>query len=256
MNDPCKLQLYRGPDVLKDIPRLAVRIEDKLVFELDLNDTKSVFFEAGGVLISIEMGNRTLLRQRVELPGETRLKLSIAPAGLIERIIKRTPFVLREIERADQPRYDPGPIRAIRSQMWLGTVADEGAFHDFMTERAEYYSVENEDAEGTDRHVALSAFAESQDEDTYDHDFLEYGFAASGKTLEERFTGHSWVAQWAPILREMLPAQEISAANAYVQLRVEESAQFGVRRYIETPHDINLAGIRLRFIGEIVRPDR
>ena len=260
IENPCKLQVQREADVLPDIENLDVHVDDKRVFELAPGDLRAGFFEAGEVDISVRDGSRTLLQQRLALPGETRLKLSLGrtPVGLLGRILGRiagrAPLVLHEVERGHHARYDPGPPRPVLSQIWLGTASDEAALHAFMEERKAYYSDENEDAEGTDRHIALSAFADSQDETSYDHDFLEYGFAKRGDTLEDRFAGHSWVEQWAPILREMRPRAEIEAASAYVQMGMDVSERFGVSREIAQPRDIDEGAVRLRYVGEITHP--
>ena len=140
-------------------------------------------------------------------------------------------------------------------QIWLGRADDANALYRVMEEREAFYSLENEDAEGTPAHIALSEFADIMGEESYDHDFLEYGFEKSAGAMEAKFAGHSWVDQWAPMIRETHPEKIWRDANAFILLGVDT---YQGRPYpqIRKPVDVIAPGIALRYIGEVTHPSQ
>jgi hypothetical protein len=142
----------------------------------------------------------------------------------------------------------------LAQQTWIGHAKSEELLRSIMAERDEYYSDENIEKEGTPEHLALSSFAEAMNQRRYDHDFLEYGFAKQGDDLETRFKGHSWVNKWAPVMRTKLSVDELKSVNAYVMFVVDRTEKFGDQRQIREPRDLKLAGIHLRYIGELEHP--
>lgn len=253
----CKLAIRREPDVGPSGILWTIKLGDRPVFELDAGQTRAIFHDEGEVTIAVEGPDGSLFSTEVKLPGDSQLVLSLHQVRVAwwKRMLGAAPsLALSEVSRAYLAPYDPGPVRMLLQQAWIGQVESEELFFSFMDERSEFYSHENTQREDTPDHIALSAFAEAMGETWYDHDFLEYGFAKAGDDLETRFAGHSWVEQWAPILRETLPPEELNAANVYIMFGIDGGRQSDGYRQITTPKDVDLPGLRLRYVGEIEHP--
>ncbi len=253
----CKLQIRREPDVGPNGSPWAIKLDDRPVFELDAGELKAIFHDEGEVTVTVEGPDGPLLVTKVALPGDNILLLSLheVQAAWWKRMLGASPsLALSEVSRTYLATYDPGPVRMLLQQAWLGYAESGDLFFSFMDERDDYYSDENFERKGTPEHIALSAFADAMSERSYDHDFLEYGFAKPGDDLETKFAGHSWVEQWAPILRDTLPADEVTTANVYIMFGVDGGRGDGGYRQITHPKDIDLPGLRIRYIGEVEHP--
>jgi len=249
--------IRRAPAVDESWGTFVLQYENCDSMDLPPEGVRTLFLWPKPTRLDILQGGRVIWSKQLDMQADSKVdyRLDLAPAGLLDRLLNRPPKLdLVEQSRAYLAPYDPGPVRMITQQIWVGTADNKDSFFDLMAERPEYYSEENEEAEGTDAHIALSAFAQAMGEDSYDHDFLEYGFAKDGDTLETRFKGHSWVEQWAPLVREMLSPQAVDAVNVFIIMGVDDGPHAKPRRQFNTPRDLNLGGLSLRYLGEVTHP--
>ncbi|WP_165390265.1 immunity 22 family protein [Thalassococcus sp. S3] len=222
----------------------------------------TAFFGGGAIEIVLSQDGQLLHSETVDVPKNYMLTVSVElnARGLLARMLGRGPVRIVEVERRDlgsnEPEGSISPRSLLRSQFWFGTARDLETFNTLMAERDDYYSEENEDVEGTREVVGLSAFADAQGEQWYDHDFLEYGFARQGDDLESRFAGHSWVTQWAPRVRERIDPVQLQAVNIYVSMLIDDNDRFGDGMKIAEPRDIVRRDLVLRYLGEIEFEDR
>lgn len=251
------ITIRRAPSVGENWGTLVLYYEGYNSVELPPEAVRTMFLWPKPVRLDIHQEGRCIFSKLLDMPADSKVDylLELSPMGFWDRLRNRSPKLdLIEQSRAYLAPYDPGPVRMITQQIWIGTAASEDVFFDLMAERPEYYSEENLDAEGTDQQLALSAFAQAMGELSYDHDFLEYGFAKEGDDLETRFKGHSWVEQWAPILREKLSPQDLQAANVFIIMGVDDGPHTKPRRQITAPCDLSVEGLSLSYIGEIEHP--
>ncbi|MGF9563273.1 immunity 22 family protein [Neorhizobium sp. JUb45] len=255
----CKLQIRRAPDIGEAWGRLTVAIDNRTLFDIEAGETKAALCEPGDATIIVTASDGRGFSRRMALPPEHVLVLSLHAVAPVwwRTLLGVSRFLdFTEIARTPIGPSEPGPASQLTQQMWIGHAANEGALHALMAERDGYYSDDNAEREDTPEHMALSGFAEAMGQPSYDHDFLEYGFAKPGDDLESRFAGHSWVEAWAPVLRDTLSAEELADINVFVMFGVDRDPQFGDRRQIRQPRDLALTDIRLRYIGEINHPVR
>ena len=249
--------------------RRAAQVDDSWgAFELsfDGNDStmtlppeavRTVFLPPGSTRLELKRDGAVVFSQALELRADSKVEylLGLVPTGWLGRLMGKGPKLhLSETARAYLAPYDPGPVQMITQQIWIGTADTKDALNDLMQERKAYYSEENEEAEGTDEHIALSGFTEAMGQVSYDHDFLEYGTAKPGDTLEERFKGHSWVEHWAPLVRDMMSAAELDAANAFIIMGVDDGPNRARYLQIKSPKDLSADGVVLRYLGEVTHP--
>ncbi len=91
--------------------------------------------------------------------------------------------------------------------------------------------------------VPISPFAATQNETFYDHDFLEYGFSDSARSIKELVDGYSYSDQWLAEFEEKIASLGLTNVNAFVFLTAEE---------IEDPQSIeNNDSEYLRYLGTI-----
>lgn len=253
----CRLQIRREPDVGEVWGRLTVAIDNRTVFDIEAGETKVALCEPGDATITVTASNGRGFSRRMALPPEHVLVLSlhaVSPVWWRTLLGISRSLDFTEISRTSLAPSDPGPASQETQQMWIGHAANEEVLRVVMAERDDYYSDDNAEREGTPQHMALSVFAEAMGQPFYDHDFLEYGFAKPGDDLEARFAGHSWVKEWAPVLRATFSVEELAAMNVFVMFGVDRDQRFGDHRQIREPRDLALADIRLRYIGEIDHP--
>lgn len=254
----CRLQIRREPEIAEAWGRLTVSIDNRTVFDLDANEVKQIFCEPGVATITVTASDGSGFSRRMSLPEGHALLLSlheISPVWWRRLMGISRSLDLTEISRTPLVPEAPVPVRTLTQQVWIGQAESEDVLNALFAEREDYYSDDNAELEGTPAHLALSAFAQAMGQASYDHDFLEYGYARPGDDLETRFAAHSWVRGWAPVLRGVLSAQEIDRSNAVVMIGVDRHERFGDHRQIKQPRDLDLPGIRLRYIGEIEHPD-
>ncbi len=133
------------------------------------------------------------------------------------------------------------------AQFWVGTIASEALFGDFLGENPGFWEADDPIEEG----IPLSRFIESQGATWFDHDFLECGYSNEPGSLMERFHPHSYASQWVPVAEERMASLSIEAINTFVMLGIDEQPD-GTRHYqVEQPRSHREAGIDLVFIGEI-----
>lgn len=253
----CTLQIRREPDTGKTLGRLAVAIDNRTVFDIEAGELKTALCEPGEVRITVTGPDGRGFARRIRLPEGQVVLLSlheVSSAWWQSLLGSSRTLDLTEISRTPLAPPDPEPAEMLSQQMWIGHATSEQSLRDLMAEREEYYSDENAEREGTAQHIALSQFADAMGETSYDHDFLEYGFAKPGDDLETRFAGHSWVKEWAPVLRATLSAEELAGANVFVMFGVDRDVRFGEDRQISQPRDVELPQVRLRYVGEIDHP--
>ncbi|MDP9836088.1 hypothetical protein J2T09_000830 [Neorhizobium huautlense] len=254
----CRLQIRREPEIAEAWGRLTVSIDNRTVFDLDDAEVKQVSCEPGVATITVTASDGSGFSRRMCLPEGRVLLLSlheISPVWWRRLLGISRSLDLTEISKGPLVPPDAIPDRTLTQQVWIGHAASEEALSALFVERDGYYSDENAEREGTPDHLALSAFAQVMGQASYDHDFLEYSYAGPGDSLETRFAAHSWVREWAPVLRALLPAQEIEHSNAVVMVGIDRHERFGDHRQIRQPRDLYLPDLRLRYIGEIDHPD-
>lgn len=248
----CKIQIIREPGVGAADQPIDVIMGERKAFDLAPDELKSVFWDEATVRVELRQGNASLLETTLTLPSDHVLSLSmqsVKARGLFA-IFKAPQVHLIEERRKPLPPPQPTLKENITQQMWMGRVDNVEALRRLMDERTAYYSEENEEAEGTDDFVALSEFADLMGAISYDHDFVEYGFAKLGDALETKFEGHSWVTYWAPVVRETVPEDVWLDANAFIMMGHETSSGTP-RRQIRKPVDAIADGVALTYIGEI-----
>lgn len=138
--------------------------------------------------------------------------------------------------------------RQITSQFWIGIFDSETCFHEFFAEDDAYISEENEHKDD----YPLSRFAASQGEIWYDHDFLEPGFNDGDTTdLARKFSAHSWVKSWAPLVKAKMKDAGLESINAFALMGVD-TPRMAQRYYqIARPRSHHAPGIDLVYIGEL-----
>ncbi|PQA96930.1 hypothetical protein B0A69_02370 [Chryseobacterium shigense] len=119
----------------------------------------------------------------------------------------------------------------------MGYFKNEDDFNDFAEENESYYTEEeNED-------LYVSKFAESQNIQWFDYDFLEYGFEDESLGIYEKFTDYSYADQWLPIVEQKINELGLETpVNAII---------FGTKNVIPNPVSVNEEEYALYYIGEI-----
>jgi len=136
----------------------------------------------------------------------------------------------------------------ITSQFWIAKFDSKDRFSEFFAEDDEYFSEENEERDD----YPLSQFLASQDETWCDHDFLEVGFNSDeAESVSQRFAGHSWVEEWAPMLEEKIKKLEVLDYNAFAMMGVEQTPDRPPNYQVSEPHSFTAEGIQLIYLGEI-----
>lgn len=123
------------------------------------------------------------------------------------------------------------------SHFWLGYFKNEDEFNDFAEEDERYYTEEeNED-------LYVSKFAESQNIQWFDYDFMEYGFEDESLGIYEKFTDYSYADQWLPIVEQKINQLGLETpVNAII---------FANKHVIPNPVSVNDEEFALYYIGEI-----
>lgn len=123
------------------------------------------------------------------------------------------------------------------SHFWLGYFKNEEDFNDFAEEDERYYTEEeNED-------LYISKFAESQNIQWFDYDFMEYGFEDENLGIYEKFADYSYADQWLPVIEEKINQLNLETpVNAII---------FANRHAIPKPVSVNDEEYALYYIGEI-----
>ncbi|MGK6343801.1 immunity 22 family protein [Chryseobacterium sp. DT-3] len=123
------------------------------------------------------------------------------------------------------------------SHFWLGYFKNEDAFNDFAEEDESYYTEE----ETEDLYV--SKFAESQNIQWFDYDFMEYGFEDESLGIYEKFTYYSYADQWLPVVEQKINELGLETpVNAII---------FANKHVIPNPVSVNDEEYALYYIGEI-----
>lgn len=123
------------------------------------------------------------------------------------------------------------------SHFWLGYFKNEEDFIDFAEEDERYYTEEeNED-------LYVSKFAETQQIQWFDYDFIEYGFEEESLGIYEKFTDYSYADQWLPAVERKINELGLETpVNAII---------FASRHIIPKPVSVNDEEYALYYIGEI-----
>ncbi len=135
------------------------------------------------------------------------------------------------------------------AQFWAGWADDADTFYQLFSDDI-YYALDDDARDET----PLDAFAHSQGERWYDHDFLETGFEAEDKLLAIRFAHHSGGDVWGPAFAEKVQHMGIGGVNCLIMMGLDKTAitQFGHSgRQIERPTHIDLPGVRMFYLGEL-----
>ena len=123
------------------------------------------------------------------------------------------------------------------SHFWLGYFKNEDDFDNFVEEDESYYiEEENED-------LYVSKFAETQNIQWFDYDFLEYGFEDENLGIYEKFTDYSYADQWLPVIEQKINELGLETpVNAII---------FANKHAIPNPVSVNDEEYALYYIGEI-----
>ncbi|SFN22821.1 Immunity protein 22 [Chryseobacterium oleae] len=123
------------------------------------------------------------------------------------------------------------------SHFWLGYFKNEDEFDAFAEEDESYYTEEeNED-------LYVSKFAETQNIQWFDYDFLEYGFEDESLGIYEKFTDYSYADQWLPVIEQKINELGLETpVNAII---------FANKHAIPNPVSVNDEEYALYYIGEI-----
>ncbi|KFF18888.1 hypothetical protein IW22_16950 [Chryseobacterium sp. JM1] len=119
----------------------------------------------------------------------------------------------------------------------MGYFKNEDEFDAFAEEDESYYTEEeNED-------LYVSKFAETQNIQWFDYDFLEYGFEDENLGIYEKFTDYSYADQWLPVIEQKINELGLETpVNAII---------FANKHAIPNPVSVNDEEYALYYIGEI-----
>lgn len=73
----CALQIRREPDLGKPLGRLTVAIDNRTVFDIEVNETKVALCEPGDAIITVRNAGGNGFSRRMALPKDQRLLLSL-----------------------------------------------------------------------------------------------------------------------------------------------------------------------------------
>lgn len=90
-------------------------------------------------------------------------------------------------------------MRTAVSHFWVGNFKNNSDFANFFGENPDYYTDERKISK-----KYISAFAKSQNENRYDHDFFECGFNDENTAIEDRFSGYSYAEEWLEELKKRI----------------------------------------------------
>lgn len=122
-------------------------------------------------------------------------------------------------------------MRTETSHIWLGQFG-ESAPSDFFVERYD-----------RDDDEPLSAFAASQGEVWYDHDFVEMSYVLDLLDIASLVTGHSYADQYLEEVVARARQQGIDRANGFI---LATAAEF------KEPCTLIGAGYRLWYLGTVI----
>ena len=187
---------------------------------------------------------------KLRLPPETDIELGFAlQEGGVTRIGLAdllTPEQRAALDvSAPMPSLHLLPENRIGGQFWIGHSDSAAGFDDFLSEDA-YSAIAEDEARDA---ASLSAFTQSQGARWLDHDALEAGRSDQGATLAERFAGFSWVEDWAPKLA--LRARDMGLIRPDSVIMLSGDPDRRQDWALESPRDIDLPGLSLRYAGEI-----
>lgn len=120
---------------------------------------------------------------------------------------------------------------------WVGKFNSEDEYSNFLDENESYY---NDDLDNNKKYV--SKFAESQDKNWIDYDFVESGFEDNEKSLKDKFKNYSYSDKWISEIQNRIDKQKTIEINTIL---------FVSKSQIENPTSINHSSFYLNYIGEI-----
>ncbi|WP_028978616.1 immunity 22 family protein [Sporocytophaga myxococcoides] len=123
------------------------------------------------------------------------------------------------------------------SDFWVGNFEREDAYFNFFGENPDFYQEENDIEE-----KYISKFAESQNENWIDHDFMESGFEDGNESFIERFKKYSYSDQWIAEVFDKAKETNLKKINTIV---------FITKGRIQKPTSILTPEYSLLYIGQI-----
>lgn len=121
------------------------------------------------------------------------------------------------------------------SDFWLGSFPSERRAYEYFEEM---YNDEDEDREYT----PLSEFAKDQEQNWYDHDFIEYGFNNSVSSIKELVEGYSYSEQYAEELEKRCEERKLVGINFFLFITVCEIAK---------PKSVITDEFKLHYVGKV-----
>jgi len=120
---------------------------------------------------------------------------------------------------------------------WIGNFESRDVYFNFFGEAPNFYQDEDDTEE-----KYISKFAESQDVNWIDHDFMESGFEDDNEAFVEKFKKYSYSDQWI---------QEVSAKASEIGLNKINTVVFISKGRIQKPTSVFTPEFSLQYIGQI-----
>jgi hypothetical protein len=130
------------------------------------------------------------------------------------------------------------------AHFWIGYCESDERLGALLSEKSRHAMMDEECERGF-----ISEFGQSQNDQWYDHDFMEAGWETKGTSLAERFAEYSWSSEWANELARRAQELALNAPNCFIMLGGSPDRPGDWE--VVTPRHIDAPGVTLRYAGRI-----